>query len=349
MIAGRYRAFGGLRLLLALLVTVQHFQYLLPEAGRAPFHALGLGVTAVAVFFIISGFIVAEAQASFYQARPGAFLLNRLLRVVPPYLAALAVSVAGHQVLWQQGVLRVWDFSFAGAPLDPRLILGSVTALLPLPQHPGAVEFIPFVWSLRIELAFYLAVCLVCLAWPGAARAFGAARARRLLVHLCFAAGFGLYGILLLAGGPLVLQDIPFFLAGVAIFRLRQQPDRWLLFAVAAIACCWSMRSWPQPPGLVANAQAAIFVMLAAMFMLAGRLRLKPSWCQLGRELGSLSYPLYLNHYIVGISLFDITTLRGWPLLAAGVLLSLVLAAVMHRLVEAPLCGFRNGVRGAAL
>ena len=103
----QYRPFGALRLGLALLVVAQHFQHLLPEDQRTAFHRLGLGAVAVAVFFAISGFVVAEANAVFYPGRPGAFLANRLLRVVPPYFAALALSVLVHAALWQAGtVLR---------------------------------------------------------------------------------------------------------------------------------------------------------------------------------------------------------------------------------------------------
>jgi peptidoglycan/LPS O-acetylase OafA/YrhL len=351
MIAARYRAFGALRCLLALMVAVHHFQYLLPEAWRGPFHALGLGVTAVAVFFVISGFIVAEATASFYRARPGAFLLNRLLRLVPPYLAALAVSVAAHQLLWQAGMLRVWDFTFAEAPVAPRLLLGSLAALLPFVHggQGGEIEFIPYVWSLRVEIAFYLVVCVLAMVLPRAARRLRLAPAAA--VDLCFAAGFAGTALLLVTGRPLMLLDIPFFLLGIAIFRVWRQPaaDRLALCAAAAAASWWSMRNWPQPPGRLADLQGLIFLALAAAFVLAGRLHLPQHLRRLDSALGSLSYPIYLNHYIVGILLFDGTTSRGWPLFAAGLLLSVLLAAVMHRIVEVPLYGLRNLVRGAAL
>jgi peptidoglycan/LPS O-acetylase OafA/YrhL len=352
MTAGPYRAFGALRCLLAVLVAVQHFQYLLPEARRAPFHAMGLGVTAVAVFFMLSGFIVAEATTSFYRARPAAFLFNRLLRLVPPYLAALALSVLLHQWLWQQGLLRVWDFTFSVAPGDPGLILGGVTALLPWPQSAGPhVEFIPFVWSLRIELAFYLTVCLVCAAVQRAGRRLGDVRAQLLLLHLGFAGGLAGCVVLLVAGRPLLLLDIPFFLAGIAIFRLGRSRStaRWMLFAATAAAACWSLSRWPQPPGLRVDIQMLCFVMLAAIFILVARLRLPPRLRALDRRLGCLSYPLYLNHYVIGIFLYDVTTARGWPLFAAGLLLALLLATLMHRIVEAPLYGFRNKVRGATV
>ena len=42
---GAYRPFGAFRLLLALMVVLQHLQYLLPDALRAPFHRMGFGAS----------------------------------------------------------------------------------------------------------------------------------------------------------------------------------------------------------------------------------------------------------------------------------------------------------------
>ena len=67
-----------------MMVLVQHGLLLLPEGQRGMLYQLELGAVAVAVFFALSGFIVAEAVGTFYAGRPVAFLVNRTLRVVPP-------------------------------------------------------------------------------------------------------------------------------------------------------------------------------------------------------------------------------------------------------------------------
>src|SRR5271168_1134737 len=92
----RYRPLGAFRFGLALMVVLQHYQHLLPPEQRRIFSSTGSGAIAVAAFFAVSGFVVAEALATFYHDRPGAFLANRLLRLGPPYIAALALSVLVH-------------------------------------------------------------------------------------------------------------------------------------------------------------------------------------------------------------------------------------------------------------
>ena len=47
-------------------------------------------------FFVLSGFIIAEAIDVFYQRPAAAFLLNRVLRLGPPYWVAVIVSIAVH-------------------------------------------------------------------------------------------------------------------------------------------------------------------------------------------------------------------------------------------------------------
>lgn len=44
------------------------------------------------MFFALSGFIVAEAAMTFYRDRPGNFIVNRVLRIYPSYVAALVVT-----------------------------------------------------------------------------------------------------------------------------------------------------------------------------------------------------------------------------------------------------------------
>lgn len=149
------------------MVVLQHFQHLLRPGQRGFFVHAGLGAVAVAVFFVISGFVVAEANEVFYAGRPLAFMGNRLIRVVPPYLAALALTVAVHAVLWDAGRLVLWDYSLRLSPLDARLLLAGLLGLVPgfrTSLVAQDFEFIPFVWSLRMEMAFYLAACVTLLA-----------------------------------------------------------------------------------------------------------------------------------------------------------------------------------------
>lgn len=344
---GAYRPFGAFRLALALLVVLQHLQYLLPDPLRAPFRRMGFGALAVGVFFALSGFIVAEACDSFYAGRPGPFLLNRVLRVVPPYLAALAISAATQAVLWRTGQLALWDFTLRRDPLDPALLAAGVASLLP-GFHTSYVaqdfEYIPFVWTLRVEMAFYLAATAIALAATLAPRARIPAAAT--------AAAFASFALYLALGGPGLLTDVPFFLLGACLYATLHRPTAARAAATTLAAACalaafphWDQRGLPtlslQLPALAA--------LLAAMAALAAWPRVAPRWRRLDRRLGALSYPLYLNHYAVGIALYDTLPQRTPALYAVGLALSLALAWLMHRLVEAPMDRLRTRVRGASV
>ena len=336
----RYRALGAFRFGLALLVMLQHFQHLLPPPARAPFQALGLGVLAVAVFFALSGFIVAEALTGFYAGRPAGFLGNRVLRLAPPYIAALALSVLVHAALWQGGRLHPWEAPLPAAPWSPWLIAENVRQLLPGLAPAGEFAFIPFVWTLRVEFAFYLVAFLVALAGS------------RLLPALAVAAAYLWFGAFLLRDHPLIAADAPFFALGVVAFWCLRQPVplRAAGLAAAAAAALLAFACWHQPPGRDLSLQLPLLAALLGGALLcaaaptpARRLR---GW---DRGLGDLSYPLYLNHYVVGLAVSNLTPWRGALPYAAGVMLSLGLAALMHRLTETPLRGLRDRLRGQSL
>lgn len=343
-----YRPLGALRLGLAVLVCVQHYQYLLPAAQRGPFARMGLGAAAVAVFFVISGFVVAEAVATYYQGRPAAFLINRLLRLAPPYYAALGVCVLVHAALWQAGLLRLWDYALTRPPWDPALLAAGLAGLLPGLRTAGVTagfEFIPFAWSLRVEMAFYLAVAAVGaaasrLSLRRAAQAYRAAW----LLGLLLAAGF------LTAQRPGLLSNLPMFLAGVALWAwfagLRHAGPALVVSLPLCVAgiTSWQQRGSPDP-WLQMPLILALFCACAALAGVAAPARL----ARLDRRLGALSYPLYLNHYALGIAVVSLTRARGPALLLGCLAAALLLAAVMTRLVDAPLTAWRNRIRRTRL
>ncbi len=107
----------------------------------------------------------------------------------------------------------------------------------------------------------------------------------------------------------------------------------------------WDQRGLPT----LALQLPALAALLAAMAALAAWPRVAPRWRRLDRRLGALSYPLYLNHYAVGIALYDTIPQRSVALYATGLAASLALAWLMHRLVETPLDRLRTRVRGSAV
>ncbi|MGN6389102.1 MAG: acyltransferase family protein [Burkholderiaceae bacterium] len=353
---GRYRFLGTYRFLLATLVLLHHFQHLLEPDQQAAVSALNLGEIAVTIFFVISGFIVAEACDSFYAGRPGAFLTNRVLRIAPPFLGALAVSVLAYAVMWNQDALRFFDRPLVISPLDPTLLARNLLSIFPLSRYgvsgPAAFLFLPVVWTLRLELAFYLAAFLAYLAVD---RLRGASRAeRRRIVGWCaFPAGFLLFLVYVVFGKPGMFASAPFFMLGMAGYFVLQRstPTRILLAAASAAAAVWAFAIYPgrHVPD-VSAARWVVFAILLTMPFLLATTYPEAAWIRrLDGRLGDLSYSLYLNHYIVGVALYSLFDERGVDLLAVGFAASLLLSMAMKTLIETPMKSLRTRIRRHSL
>jgi peptidoglycan/LPS O-acetylase OafA/YrhL len=343
----RYRPLGTYRFGLALMVVAQHFQHLLPPDQRQPFSRGGFGAIAVAAFFVVSGFVVAEALATFYQNRSRAFIANRVLRLLPPYLAALALSVLVHAALFESGHLALWDYTLAGSPLAPARLLTGLLGLVPgfNPRWLGQdFEFVPYVWSLRLEMAFY-AVASITMAVSWRADSASPVKAAIVLGLLASAA------FLLLAHRPGALSTAPMFLVGVAFFLRdsRRGTVRAVLLVVTFAAATAGFASWRQHGAPSPALQFPVLAILLGLFAwllprgAAGRFK------RLDRRLGDLSYPLYLNHYAVGIAAASLAPRAGWPLFAVTALAAIVLAAAAERLVDRPIRALRDRVRSVPL
>ena len=153
---------GSIRVLLAVAVLVAHTNALF---GLQFF---GGGVIAVECFFVISGFYMALVLSSKYQ-RVSDFYFNRAVRVYPLYLVVLAAIALAAALYW--GITGRWLGAFSlfdeatpsqgfVAVLANIAIFGS-DFLHFVPFHSDRMLSdllaIPVVWSLAVELTFYLA------------------------------------------------------------------------------------------------------------------------------------------------------------------------------------------------
>jgi len=134
--AGDYRLFGGYRMLLAWLVLTSHANRYLPDWVGS----LALGNVGVFCFFVLSGFVIAEALDRFYPGVPHRFLANRLLRIYPTYWAVCAIAVA---------VYAAVDHP------ELRFDAGSLAANLSILYTPSGTFFwISVIWAVVVELRF---------------------------------------------------------------------------------------------------------------------------------------------------------------------------------------------------
>ncbi|MDE2244344.1 MAG: acyltransferase, partial [Bradyrhizobium sp.] len=226
--AARFDALDGLRGLAAFLVMTRHTR---------PFWGFGLFRTYLAVdlFFVLSGFVIANA----YDARlasgemdPGAFVAARLARLYPMFALSLVVATG-----WR---LSTTGFAASGAAYGTfRLFLTAAASavFVPFPMHvdptlapklydPFSLFYLngPY-WSLCFELLVNVAYAQ----WHGrlGERTLRTAVAVSFAVAVacCFAVGkmdFGFFWNLTGAAG--LARAAAGFLAGVWLFRHRDDP-----------------------------------------------------------------------------------------------------------------------------
>lgn len=327
----------------AILVVIWHADWLVslpPSYGTSPFQLAESGLFGVAIFFVISGFIITIISLGSSQTSLGEFVTRRFVRIVP----FMWVCVIGYNLLSIAGTGK-----FDTAPALRAMVLWPIGELRP---H--------IVWTLRHELIFYILFALTMLRarplpillaiwfacpllwyaaaqfWPDLMQPQSAASDLAMTVlygnimmpNLQFGAGF-LFGILCLRGSPLMrprnssafLVTIGMTILATAIVGLTLSEDNglraiwWTLFAAIVV---WS--------GIVS-------------FDKGGPLH------ALGMLLGNASYSIYLTHNAVLLVLIQISArthnvLPAKLFLVSSVLLCIAAGVIIHWYVEQPLIAY---------
>ncbi len=156
---------------------------------------------------------------------------------------------------------------------------------------------------------------------------------------------------LLLAHRPGALGTAPMFLLGVALYLrdARPAPTRTSLLAVTIAVAAAGFASWRQHGAPLPAVQFPILALLLALFAWLLTKAAAGGHKRLDRRLGDLSYPLYLNHYAVGIAASSLLPRLGWTLYIVSIAAAVLLSAAAERLVDRPVRVLRNRIRAVAL
>lgn len=320
--------FGLLRVMLALMVALSH-----ANVSLSGYH---LGVPAVVVFFMLSGYVVdalAGPGGPMFR-RPWRFYGERAARLLPLYYAAAALGACAvllhvHSPFLQgaqRGVL--WFNSALILPLTYATLWPVIDTL----------TLVPPAWSLGLELHYYLLAPWI-LPHRRTMAALGAAS-----IVIGGAAHLGLlpsdaWGYRLLPG------TLWLFLAGAWLHRVAAHGARagpliiaWLI-ALALLVMTALQGRWGQP--FVTEVLGGFLLGLPLLSMLATLPRRR--WDD---EIAQLAYGIFLMHFAVQW----LAPVAGWldgaarPLLLY-IVLTVVLAAAAHLLVERPLLRWRRRLR----
>jgi peptidoglycan/LPS O-acetylase OafA/YrhL len=172
MIAPRHRIgyVDGLRAIAVLSVVAFHTAIGIPGIERLPipWAAALAGKHGVDLFFVLSGFCLSypslkrrrEGKASFFGL--SSFAAKRLVRIVPPYLIAVALLTA----------LALWlaRFGIVLSLTEPFSWLTIIQNALFL--DGSTYYFNPSFWTLAVELRWYIAFPFLLWLWCRSPRAF---------------------------------------------------------------------------------------------------------------------------------------------------------------------------------
>lgn len=288
-----------------------------PVVGDQPFISgyisnqyLNFGALGVAVFFMISGFVIPMSLGRMSNAR---FIVGRFLRIYPTYIAAFSV---GMLAVWLScmywGKDFMWNYQ---AILTNMFLVHTFTDL-------GSIDLVN--WTLAVELKFYIVICLMG----------GLVVAGRVWPLLVFSlAVFGLNKLTKSYIG-IELMFVSFMMMGVLFNYLFRGI---INVFVCAAACAWIMAlfliGW-ESGGVSQN-----YVYGFVIFATAYAFRDKFVDIRVLNFFANISYPLYVVHSLVAYGIMRVLLEHGLP---TGVVVPVAglcvvgIAYAIHVLVEKP-------------
>lgn len=283
------------------------------------------GWTAVWVFFVISGYLVAmlliREERGYGRIAYGAFLIRRFFRIVPSYY--VAVVIYGVAVYVLPPLADEYQAFMVQLPFYLAL----------MPEYAHTSDFTIFVhsWIVGIELKFYMFFPLVFLVTRDATWRFAVT---------------ALTAALLIANGSFTANSYCALLFGVMLAQLLEWPRAYAAVAALTrvpvvvplgfVVALFVMLRYTEQ--LTAVAAVATYLVAYVMLQRGALLRLLEYRPLV--YLGRRSYGAYLLHVLaihIGYMLFgSTTTLAGLLTTAFTLAVTIPAAEVLYRLVERP-------------
>jgi peptidoglycan/LPS O-acetylase OafA/YrhL len=306
----------------------------LPDQG-APFYVHWLqfhpyfnwGSFGVAIFFLISGFVIAN---SLNTAPAGKFLKNRVIRIMPVYVAGFIVCLSAIMFNVTQSGL--------GMPFPASHVL--IHFFPGLRDVFGTTGIDGIVWTLEIEAKFYLVCALAAPLFrrrsmlvagiPVAIAAIIAA------ISYLWAPGFNVVaGRMLFAG-----QYLIYMFAGVFFYYSHVgRISRPVALGVSSALVMLFVGVWNFNPMGVPTYLAWNYVLAFGLFVFASLFQGLFAKNKVTNFFAEISYPLYVVHGVAGYTLMSVLRESGFrasATLAITTATAIGLAYLIHILIEKP-------------
>lgn len=317
--------FGFFRTALALVVVIQHF-------SATP----KVGVLAVFGFFTLSGFLMTLLVTGPYKGRISAFAVNRLLRLYPMYWAVLffstiALALGSRAMASAMGLPSGWDWVRA-------ILFLNFSAMPPL--------VIPTSWAVTNEIFWYILIACGISATLGRSLVWLALGiAYTVTVWTFWPTNATLFYFLFTAG------SLPFAI-GAALFHVQHRfPERFKWHAVAIGAPILLICIVLVGMAKVDVWRTTYFAFLpATALVILGLYKIRPldSWAGWDERIGSMSYPIYLNHYLAASLLtyfYPVRANQGSYQVLFVIALSIAIAVLLVKFVDEPIEQIRKRIK----
>ncbi|MGH8157547.1 MAG: acyltransferase family protein [Rhodanobacter sp.] len=334
--SGHANNFDGLRLVASLMVLVSHQFVLLGMHESTLADGMTLGSIAVAMFFIMSGYLVTESW--YHDPHIMRFAMRRFLRIWPALIVATLVIVVVGAVVTSLPPHEYFGretrrFITFNAQLRPHYTLSGVFGTTPTNASLSAVN--GSWWTIPLEAK--------CYAYVAVLGAIGLRR--RVFTLLALVAVAVMYAKTLPGHAQENTFDnvcyfyTAFFLTGVCTRQFAAEISRRRMLVAAAMAICLLAAALLQHARLV---QWAVLVPFTLWFGQQSTPGLRSA-----ARFGDLSYSAYLYAYFV-----QQLSVHLWPavpsyLATAGVatIVTLLIAWCSWHAVEAPALSLKRRLR----
>jgi peptidoglycan/LPS O-acetylase OafA/YrhL len=310
------------------------------------------GPAAVYVFFMLSGYWMYQMWEREYAPchRPAAtFILSRLWRLLPVYYVALAIFIVCDRLFPTDGSLTHLPAGWDGVHLvlSHLFILGYASQAFPN-------KLLLPVWSLDIELQFYLVAPLLILILQRMRPVWATQLALIAVAAIGLAAFFRFYSTVYDQSAGFLPIYLAFFLIGLLTAQAAWKPSAGLAVgsfaaALALVAICVALpatrslfvgRFSGAFLGYNPHANVVLALMVAPYAM--ATLHRRPSATSLlgrsDRDLGNITYEIYLLHWPV-LSVMEhfvghVNSLRQLPALVAAWAALIPLSLCVYRFLD---------------
>lgn len=277
------------------------------------------GRPAVMIFFALSGYWVAKMQDGAHRLPIPVFYLSRILRISPALVVTALVTFLAYSAA---------NMPEPGSLKSTLLLLGLATR---------RDDIVGTIWSLDIELQFYILLPLVL----GAKSWFDSPIKLIGATAVLFGLGLHLY---LVRGLATVFLYAPMFAVGLSTYLHRTNFSFGLVIGSLTLGLgVISLVVYPAF-GLHNQAQVIrdiIFMAAAMLFIPFVSWNVSQSGGSRDRLMGDLSYPLYLvQEPCIQIAQYKLGQFEHWKF--AGLLLVISTTAILYWFIDFPVEKFRR-------